>query len=174
MAATVSHVHVREGLSWLQGSWTVFPSKHCQDGNSRVEQAGQVDSCRAAAAQGPIRHSEGHRAMRGFSSKIAEDLFFCSLRSGKQWHPSHCNHGDRFMGGSVCCCFLISPPSLPPSLPSSSLSCLLSSLPPSLTSFLPLPLHLSLPPSLLLSSSLLFFLPSLPSFFHLFFEKTSA
>ena len=110
----------------------------------RTETAGwrklvQQTACRAAAAQGPIRHSEGHKAVRSLPGKKAEDLFFRSLQSGKPWHPSHRNHGDQFMGGSVCCCFLISPPSLPPfllSVPPSFSSPSFSSFLPSLRSFI--------------------------------------
>ena len=186
MAATLSHVPVQEGLSWLQGSWTVFPSKHCQDRNSRVEQAGQADSLQGSCCSGTHSAQRGHRAMRSLSGKKAEDLFFCSLQSGKPWYPSHRNHGDQFMGGSVCCCFLISPPSLPPfllSFPPSFSSPSFSSFlppspPPSSSSSLPSSLLVSFPsslppsfppPSLPPSIFLLPFLPSLPPFFHLFF-----
>lgn len=85
--------------------------------------------------------------MRAFQVKIAEDLFFCSLQSGKSMIPPPCSHGDRFMGGSVCV-VVFNFPSFPPFL-------------------------LSFPPSFFLSSSsssfLLIFLFLTPPYFFLLF-----
>ena len=148
-------VEKKEPERWWQPHWATclyrkgsagfgVHGQSSQASTVRTETAGwrklvQQTACRAAAAQGPIRHSEGHKAVRSLPGKKAEDLFFRSLQSGKPWHPSHRNHGDQFMGGSVCCCFLISPPSLPPfllSVPPSFSSPSFSSFLPSLRSFI--------------------------------------